>query len=105
MTGTTQMVIAGSAVFYCIAMIAMKLWDSMPLALGIALVAAALAGAAAFEIAALRIERLGFVYIAILGAECIIMAAVSFFMFGEAYSPRELAGAALVIAGAVVAST
>jgi multidrug transporter EmrE-like cation transporter len=97
-------VIAGSALFYCIAMIAMKLWDKLPLAVGIIIIGAAIVVAVALEIAALRAERLGYVYVMILAAECVIMAGVSFFAFGESFSPREIAGAGLVVAGALIST-
>jgi multidrug transporter EmrE-like cation transporter len=59
--------------------------------------------AVAMEVAALREARLGMVYVAILGAECVMMALVCHFGFGETFSGREVAGAALIVLGTAVA--
>ena len=99
------LLIAASAAAYAVAMIALKIWVgngvSVPL---VGVVVAAFAIGAIAELAALRQERLGLIYVLILGAECVIIAAASVWLFGEAFSTREVAGAALIIAGTALAS-
>ena len=92
-----------SAACYTIAMLAMKSWDSLPMATATAAIVLALVGAVAFEILALRDGRLGLVYVAILGVECVMIALVSHFVLGETFSQREVAGAALIAAGTALA--
>ena len=95
----------GAAAFYCIAMIAMKNLALLP-NIGLVLIAAAaLLSAGAFEVFALRQERLGLIYIGILGAEVIILGMVSLVFFDEAYSGRELLGMGLVLVGTAIAWT
>jgi multidrug transporter EmrE-like cation transporter len=99
------MLTLASAFFYCVAMVAMKNWWSMP-SLGVtALIAFALLAAGAFEVAALRQERLGFVYVGILGAEVVIIGLASHWHFNEAYTYREVAGIVLVLVGTAIAWT
>ncbi len=93
----------GSAGLYSVAMISMKFWWNLPgLGLGLLIVATLLA-AATLELAALRDERLGIIYTGILGAEVVLIAIASFFLFGESFSYREGLGIALVIAGTALA--
>ncbi|WP_254440398.1 hypothetical protein [Ruegeria arenilitoris] len=93
----------GSASLYSVAMISMKFWWKLPgLGLGLLIVATLLA-AATLELAALRDERLGIIYTGILGAEVVLIAIASFFLFGESFSYREGLGIALVIAGTALA--
>ena len=94
-----------SAVFYCIAMVAMKSWAELPSAGLAVIIGAALLTAGAFEVFALRQERLGLIYVGILGAEVVILGTVSFIYFEEAYSVRELSGMALVLIGTAIAWT
>lgn len=92
-----------SALFYCVAMFAMKFWTEVP-SLGLAVViGAALLTAGAFEVFALRHERLGLIYVGILAAEIIIIAAVSLLHFNESYSFREWLGISIVVIGAAIA--
>lgn len=94
-----------SATFYCVAMIAMKSWAEIP-SLGLALIiAAALLTAGTFEVFALRQERLGLIYVGILGGEVIILGTFSYLFFEESYSARELLGMGLVLVGTAVAWT
>jgi drug/metabolite transporter (DMT)-like permease len=94
-----------SAFFYCVAMFAMKSWAELP-SMGLALIiGAALLTAGAFEVFALRQERLGLIYIGILGAEVIFLGLVSLLHFDETYTKRELAGMALVLIGTAIAWT
>lgn len=92
-----------SAACYTIAMLAMKSWGSLPLTTAAVTIAVALLGAVVFEILALRDERLGLVYVAILGVECVMIAVASHFVLGETFSQREIAGAALIAAGTALA--
>lgn len=96
--------ILASAASYSVAMIAMKLWGlhgATPVIVAVAVAALLLAGG--IEILALREERLGMIYVGILGAECILIAAASFWLFGESFTSREIAGAALIVAGTALA--
>lgn len=94
-----------SALFYCVAMFAMKSWAELP-SVGLALIiGAALLTAGAFEVFALRQERLGLIYVGILGAEVVIIGALSLFHFDETYSSRELVGIGLVLVGTAIAWT
>lgn len=94
-----------SAIFYCIAMVAMKSWTELP-SVGLALIiGAALLTAGAFEVFALRQERLGLIYVAILGAEVVILGTISLLHFDETYTTRELAGMGLVLIGTAIAWT
>lgn len=93
----------GSAGLYSVAMISMKFWWKIPgVGLGLLIVATLLA-AATLELAALRDERLGIIYTGILGAEVVLIAIASYFLFGENFSHREVVGIALVIVGTALA--
>ncbi|MCU4654802.1 hypothetical protein N8I71_18340 [Roseibacterium sp. SDUM158016] len=74
--------------------------------MGLALIiAAALLTAGAFEVFALRQERLGLIYVGILGAEVVFLGALSLLHFDETYSRRELVGIGLVVIGTAIAWT
>ncbi|MBY8974248.1 hypothetical protein KHP62_00415 [Rhodobacteraceae bacterium NNCM2] len=103
MTLTMPLFVIASAGFYAVAMIAMKFWGQAPsYAIGL-LIALMLLGGAWTEIEALKSERLGLIYVGILGAEVILIAAASWFLFGENFSTRELAGAAFILVGTALA--
>ncbi len=94
-----------SAFFYSVAMVAMKSHAELP-SIGLALIiGAALLTAGAFEVFALRQERLGLIYVGILGAEVIFIGAMAHLHFGESYSARELTGMGLVLIGTAIAWT
>lgn len=99
------LLVAASAAAYSVAMIAMKVWGgdgaSVPV---VAVVVAAFAIGGVAEFAALRHERLGMIYVLILGAECMIIAAASVWFFNETFTAREAAGVALIVAGTALAS-
>ncbi|NOE33513.1 hypothetical protein GS627_07145 [Ruegeria sp. HKCCD7318] len=93
----------GSAGLYSVAMISMKFWWKIP-GVGLTLlIVATLLAAATLELAALRNERLGIIYTGILGAEVVLIAISSYFLFGENFSYREGVGIALVIVGTALA--
>ena len=93
----------GSAGLYALAMIGMKLWWTAP-GPGVALlIIAAIMVGALLEMTALRSERLGLIYVSILGAEVILIASASLLYFGESFSAREVAGIGLVLAGTALA--
>ncbi|MEO0992241.1 MAG: hypothetical protein AAFX62_00390 [Pseudomonadota bacterium] len=95
--------VLGSAVFYAGAMVAMKLWGQAP-PLVLLLVIATLMGAGVWlEIGALQSERLGLVYVLILGAECLLIAMASSLWFGENFSTREILGGLMILLGTAVA--
>ncbi|WP_170516963.1 hypothetical protein [Ruegeria atlantica] len=102
-TTMIPLIALGSAGLYSVAMIAMKFWWKLPgVGLGLLIVATLLAGAT-LELAALRDERLGIIYTGILGAEVILIAIASYFLFGENFSGREVAGIGLVLVGTALA--
>lgn len=102
-TSLVPLIAFGSAGLYSVAMIAMKFWWKIPgIGLGLLIVATLLA-AATLELAALREERLGIIYTGILGAEVILIAIASYFLFGENFSHREIAGIGLVMVGTALA--
>lgn len=103
MTLTIPVFVLASAAFYTVSMVAMKLWGSGPTALLALVIAIALFAAVGAEIAALRHERLGLVYVSILGVEAVMIAVVSWALFGESFSPRELAGGLMIVAGTALA--
>ncbi len=94
-----------SAFFYCVAMMAMKTWTEVPSMGLIAIIGAALLTAGIFEMLALRQERLGLIYVGILGAEVVILGVASALHFNESYSTRELTGMAIVLIGTAIAWT
>lgn len=103
--GTAQFwaLVVGSAVFYTVAMAAMKSWGAGSPAILLPTIAGTIILAASLEILALRGERLGMVYVSILAVEVVMIGGVSWLLFGESFSPREIAGCGLVIAGTAVA--
>lgn len=102
-TSLVPLIAFGSAGLYSVAMIAMKYWWKIP-GVGLSLlIVATLLAAASLELAALREERLGIIYTGILGAEVVLIAIASFFLFGEDFSMREGVGIALVVAGTALA--
>ncbi|WP_420586510.1 hypothetical protein [Ruegeria sp.] len=102
-TSLVPLIAFGSAGLYSVAMIAMKFWWKIP-GVGLSLlIVATLLAAASLELAALREERLGIIYTGILGAEVILIAIASYFLFGENFSYREVAGIGLVLIGTALA--
>ena len=63
----------------------------------------ALLAAGALEVAALRNERLGLIYVSILAAEVVIIGVASHVLFKETYSAREIVGVTLVLLGTALA--
>ena len=95
----------GSAVCYVLATYGMKLFSTSASMTAFFIIAFTLAGAATLEIFALKIERVGFMYIAILGIETVLIALVSIFILGESFSAREFAGLGGIIIGLALLST
>jgi drug/metabolite transporter (DMT)-like permease len=54
---------------------------------------------------ALRGARLGMVYVAILGAEAVMLMLVARFGFGEVLAPREWLGVGLILGGVAVSAS
>ncbi|MEM8754992.1 MAG: hypothetical protein AAGF90_18665 [Pseudomonadota bacterium] len=96
--------VVGSAAFYTLAMVAMKLFGqgSHQALIAIVIAGSILLGTL-MEVEALKVERLGMIYVAILGAECVLIALASWALFGESFSGREVAGAGLIVAGVALA--
>ncbi|NOD46921.1 MULTISPECIES: hypothetical protein [unclassified Ruegeria] len=102
-TSMIPIIALGAAGLYSVAMISMKFWWKIP-GVGLTLlIVATLLAAATLELAALRNERLGIIYTGILGAEVVLIAIASYFLFGENFSYREGVGIALVIVGTALA--
>ena len=80
----------------------MKLWDRLDTIPVIALIVISLTVAVVCEIIVLKDERMGQVYLIIIGLECLILAAVAKLVLNESYSMPELAGLALIIVGIAV---
>ncbi|MGF1660410.1 MAG: hypothetical protein ACFCUS_13365 [Rubrimonas sp.] len=97
--------VLGSAALYAAGMVAMKLWGQFPPATMATAIGICIAGAVWLEVLALRETRLGVVYVAILAAEAVMVAAIAHLGFDEEYSTRELVGGALIVAGVAVAAT
>lgn len=95
--------ILGSAVFYALAMIAMKFWGQISPAILLAAIAVLIGGGVWLEIGALQIERIGMVYVLILGVECIIIAVASALLFGETFTAKEIFGGGLIVLGTAIA--
>ncbi|MEM7505425.1 MAG: hypothetical protein AAF415_01670 [Pseudomonadota bacterium] len=99
--------ILGSAGFYAVAMVAMKFWGQGPQHIGFVLVpviiALTVSAGVWLEISALKEERLGLIYVGILGAEVILIALASWALFGEQFTAKELAGGALIVVGTALA--
>lgn len=95
--------IIASACLYAAAMIIMKFWGQIPPMFLLAAIALLMGGGVYFEIGALQAERLGMVYVLILGLEVIVIAAASAWLFGETFTWKEMAGGALILAGTALA--
>ena len=93
----------GSAIFYAAAMIAMKFWGQIPPALLLTAIALLMGGGIYFEIGALQVERIGMVYVLILGIEVVVIALASALWFGESFTWKEITGGALIVLGTAVA--
>ncbi|SNT16424.1 hypothetical protein [Tropicimonas sediminicola] len=93
----------GAALGYTIATIIMKYMADTTDTLLIGAVAAVLALTVIAEVHLLRQVDLGLAYVAIIATESILVLLFAL-MIGETLSPREMAGAALVVAGAVMVS-
>lgn len=98
------LLITASAAFYVGALLAMKHWGALPAPMTLTIVLCMVL-AAGFETLALRGERLGMVYAAILAVEVILLAAITTLVLGESFSIREVAGVGLIVAGTALAWT
>ena len=102
-TAQTALCAGAAALFYVGAMISMKLWTDTPtLLLGTVIFVALLVGTV-FEIAALKGERLGMIYVTILALEVVLIAIAAYVILGENFTGREIAGCALVLMGTALA--
>lgn len=102
LTGRTAMAITAAS-GYAIATLLMKLASDSPSFLPITGIVLALGMTVAAEIALLRQIELGLAYVVVIGVESLLVLAVTW-LIGESLSGRELAGGALVIAGAALVS-
>ena len=93
---------AGSALLYVASTYAMKEWGSLGPFLGAAMLAACFVGAAWLEIEALQRDRLGYVFILIIGFECLLALIVAWLFLRESHSWAELAGMALIVLGVIL---
>ena len=90
--------------FYVVATVAMKHMASGAGLAALALLAACLAAGALFEILTFQRAPMGGAYVAILGVETLLIVGIAT-AIGEGLSPREMAGAALVIGGTAILAT
>ncbi len=93
----------GSAVFYTGSMAAMKLWTQTHSGLLLLVIALTIICGTCLEIMALRVERLGMIYVTILACEVGLIALLSAFLFGESFSTREMVGCLLIVVGTALA--
>ncbi|MEM8791757.1 MAG: hypothetical protein AAGE80_09060 [Pseudomonadota bacterium] len=105
MTITMPVFVLASAACYSVCMIAMKFWGQGPTALIGLVILATMALGILMEIEALKVERIGFIYVAILGLEVLIIAAASYWLFGEHFTAKEIAGGVLILIGTALAWT
>ena len=104
MTLSMPVLVLASATAYAVAMVGMKLWVGNGISVTIvAVVVAAISIGAIAELGALKEERLGIIYVLILGAECLLIGLASVWLFDESFTARELAGAALIVLGTAIA--
>jgi multidrug transporter EmrE-like cation transporter len=96
---------AGAAICFVIANWIMKEYASAALPLVIPAAAIALACGAVMEIEVLKLNRLGHMIVLIVAIEVAATFALSVFMFGESYSPRELMGVAVIGFGILILSS
>ena len=92
----------GSAVFYVAATFVMKYWGSLGAASALLLIVITLGVAVLLEVIALREAKLGYLYVVILGIECVLAMAAACWILRESYSPQELMGVALIVVGLAV---
>ncbi len=95
----TVLLASGAAFFYMSASWIMKAWGGSTYLVLIPAVILTLSTAAWFEIEVLRTTRLGHVIILILAIEFLMTFVVAIWFLGEKYTPREMAGAAIVLVG------
>ena len=92
-----------SAGAYVAATYFMKLWvSSHHTFLLTALIALTLLAGVVSELAVLRSENMGQVYLIIVGFECVLVAAFAKLALNESYSTTELAGLCLIVAGVAI---
>jgi drug/metabolite transporter (DMT)-like permease len=101
----TLLLAGGAATFFVIANWIMKEYASAALPLVIPAAAMALACGAVMEVEALKLNRLGHMIMLIVAIEVAATFALSVFMFGESYSPRELIGVAVIGFGVLLVSS
>jgi multidrug transporter EmrE-like cation transporter len=88
-----------SALFYIVATYVMKQWSSLGSLTAVTLIIVTLGAAAICEILALRQERLGHIYVLILGIECVLVMVCTWYLLRESYAAHELLGLILIVAG------
>ena len=92
----------GSAVFYVAATFVMKYWGSLGAGSALLLIVITLGGAVLLEVIALREAKLGYLYVVILGIECVLAMVAACYILRESYSPQEFLGVALIVVGLAV---
>ncbi len=91
-----------SAGAYVAATYFMKLWVSHHALWISALIVAALLVGVVCELIVLKDEKMGQVYLVIIGLECVLVAAFAKLALNESYSGTELIGLFLIVAGVAV---
>ena len=91
------------AALYVVTTYMMKVFTDLPVWFFAPVLTVALVAAIALEIHILKTERMGSIFVLILSLEVIMTMMCAYWILGEAYSLREMAGLAIIVAGIAVA--
>ena len=94
--------VAGSAGLYVAAALAMKEWDTLGAPWAMLLIALTLSGAVWLEVEALRMDRLGYVFVLLIGLQCMLASLIAWLVLEESHSWQEIAGMGLIVAGVLL---
>ena len=89
----------GSALFYTSSMAAMKQWTLNQSPVLLLVIATTILIGTGLEVMALKVERLGMIYVSILACEVGLIALISCLFFGESFSTKEVIGCLVIITG------
>ena len=91
------------AVLYVVTTYMMKVSTELPVWVFAPVLAATLIAAIVLEIHVLKTQRMGSIFVLILSLEVILTMVCAYWVLGENYSLREMAGLAIIVAGIAVA--
>lgn len=94
--------VAGSAGLYVASALAMKEWDNLGAPWALILIALTLSGGIWLEIEALRLDRLGYVFVLLIGLQCLLALLIAWLVLDESHSWQEMAGMTLIIVGVLL---